>query len=236
MGTQGAGRVSREYVIEPEQGRTPDRTPLVVGPRDLSDAEYFRFQAVDGSNSRPTSGFVRVSNALTLDAALARGWGTVIEVDDRQPLVLTGPASRRIKAGVTLRGYRKFTYQGPEIVLAGGRTRTDYEPALLIEPKKGEEVPNNVRVTGLRLRGRADVDSRPPKVRAIWVAAGPDSRVLLDHLDIGYWTGSAIDVHGDDPEPTVDNVCPDPLPTSGPADSSPGLSATSSITTARTAW
>lgn len=201
MGTQAAGRVSREYVIEPEQGRTPNRTPLVVGPRDLSDAEYFRFQAVDGSDSRPTSGFVRASNDATLGVALSKGWGTVIEVDD---LVLYG--GKRINAGVTLRGYRKFTYQGPEIVF---HRDVRERPAFLIEQ-------NNVRVTGLRLRGRAGTDNAQPSVSAILVTAGPgpDARVLLDHLDISYWTGSAIEMS--DADHGYKDKCPTPPLTEWP--------------------
>jgi hypothetical protein len=200
MGTQSAGRVSREYVIEPEQGRTPNRTPLVVGTRELSDAEYFRFQAVDGSDSRPTSGFVRASNEATLGLALSKGWGTVIEVGD-----LAFRGTRRINAGVTLRGYRKLTYQGPEIVFYPHGV--PYKPAFLIEQ-------NNVRVTGLRLRGRAGTDNAEPGVTAIRVTAGPDARVILDHLDIGYWTGSAIEVS--DFDHGFREVCPDPRPTEFP--------------------
>jgi FG-GAP-like repeat/Ricin-type beta-trefoil lectin domain len=202
MGIQAAmERVSREYVIEPEQGRTPDRTRLVVGSRDLSDAEYFRFQAVDGSDSRPTSGFVRAPNDATLGVALSKGWGTVIEVDD---LVLYGGTSKRINAGVTLRGYRKFTDQGPEIVF---QRDVRAQPAFLIEQ-------SNVRVTGLRLRGRAGADNAEPYVSAIQVTAGPDARVLLDHLDISYWTGSAIEVT--DADHGYREVCPDPRPTEFP--------------------
>jgi hypothetical protein len=183
MGSQASGRASREYVIELEQGRTANHTPLVVGARDVTDAEYFRFEAVDGGAGRPHTGFVKVVNDLTLDAALARGWGTVIEVDDTQRVVLTGRFSRRINAGVTLRGYRKHTYQGPEMLQGLDLA----EPAFVIDA-------DNVRVTGLRLRGRQDFGDGQ-EASAIDVASDPggaDRRVLLDHLDIGYWTGSAI--------------------------------------------
>jgi FG-GAP-like repeat len=200
MGTQSAGRVTREYVAEPEEGRTPDRTPLVVGTRDVSDAEYFRFEAVDGSASRPTSGFMRAPNEATLSVALSKGWGTVIEVED---LVLHG--TRTINAGVTLRGYRKFTYQGPEIAFYPHGVPE--QPAFLIEQ-------NNVRVTGLRLRGREGADNAERDVSAIQVKAGSDARVLLDHLDISYWTGSAIDVS--DFDHGYREVCPDPRPTEFP--------------------
>jgi hypothetical protein len=198
MGAQATGRVSREYVIEPQHGRTENRTPLVVGPRDLSDAEYFRFVAVDGSDSRPTSGFVRATNDATLGLALSRGWGTVIEVQD-----LSFRRTRTINAGVTLRGYRKFTSRGPEISFYPNGVRG--QPAFLIEQ-------NDVRVTGLRLRGREGSNSPDPDVSGIKVAAGPDSRVILDRLEISHWTGSAIEVvdHRDSA------VCPETPPTEFP--------------------
>ena len=59
MGTQSSGRVSRNFVIEPQFDRTPSHTPLVVGTQEVSDAEYFRFEAVDHSSAFPTTGFVR---------------------------------------------------------------------------------------------------------------------------------------------------------------------------------
>jgi hypothetical protein len=91
LGTQSDGRVSRNFVIEPEFDYTPSHTPLVVGTREVSDAEYFRFEAVDRSPAFPTTGFVRVGSEVWLDWALALGWGTVIEIDPAQPLELKGP-------------------------------------------------------------------------------------------------------------------------------------------------
>jgi hypothetical protein len=160
MGGQASGRVTREFTIEPQNDFTPSRTPLVVGSREASDAEYFRFEAVDGSQARPTSGFVRVTSETWLDWALALGWGTVIEIDDRQPLVLQGPFPKEIRAGVTVRGYRKYTYQGPEI-------RTCVAAASELPSSCDDTSPfafciaqDNVRFTGLRLRGpRSD----PPR-------------------------------------------------------------------------
>ena len=78
MGTQSSGRVSRNFVIEPEFDYTPSRTLLVVGTRKVSDAEYFRFEAVDRSSAFPTTGFVGVGSEIWLDWALALGWGTII--------------------------------------------------------------------------------------------------------------------------------------------------------------
>ena len=221
MGTQAAGRVSREYVIEPEQGRTPNRTPLVVGPRDLSDAEYFRFQAVDGSDSRPTSGFVRASNEATLGLALSKGWGTVIEVGD---LVFRG--TRRINAGVTLRGYRKFTDQGPEIAFYPQGVPGPAGLPDRAEQRAGHRAPP-ARAGRFRqaepVRERHQGDRRPRRAGA----PRPPGHQLLDGL-------------GHRGEPTsitaLERFAPTPGQRSFRESRSPGPWATSSITTTITAW
>jgi ricin-type beta-trefoil lectin protein/VCBS repeat protein len=192
MGTQSGGRVSREFAIQPDQKRTVNRTPLVVAARELSDAEYFRYEAVDHSAIKPTNGFLAVSSEAGLDWALGLGWGTVIEVDDRSSLILTR-TPKAIHEGVTLRGYRKYTYQGPEIrtcvAEAGGRAFSIAEP--------------QARMTGLRLRGQTVDPQCSGDLGNDSSAIGVDtngfldtSSVWVDHLDIGYWHGHAIDVRG----------------------------------------
>jgi hypothetical protein len=200
LGTQEAGaRVNRAYVLEPAQGRTAHGTPLVVGERDASDAEYFHLQAVDGSDRRPTSGFVRVEYPDGLDQALARGWGTVIEIV--KDLTLTREASRTLQAGVTLRGDRKFLAPGPQLILTPYR-RTPAAAFVIAA--------DNVRITGLRLRGRSTPFIVDPWLNAIEVSAPftQDPQVLLDHLEISHWPGAAIVLgsgHGG-----YRDVCPQP--------------------------
>jgi hypothetical protein len=215
FGGQISGRATRDFVVEMANGVTVAQTPLVIGTRDVVDAEYFRFRAADKSDARPHSGFVTVSNEIDLDHALGRAtWGTVIEINDAQPIRLSGDASKTISAGVTLRGYRKHTYQGPELFRCSSST----QPAFDLREE-------NVRLTGFRLRGPVDdfircpVDS-PPGVHAIKVYpnsnTGSVPRVLIDHLDIGYWNGSGIDVSGPDDGPNPDEDddyltdCPEP--------------------------
>ena len=208
MGSQASGRVTREFAIEPDRKHTPNRTPLVVADREVSDADYFRYEAADHSGKAPTNGFARVSNEAELDSKLGLGWGTVIEIDDRQPLVLQGPFPKKVPAGVTVRGYRKYTYQGPEIRTCAAVP--DY--AFFIEEDR-------VRFTGLRLRGpRTDprcgrplgLEFNGPESQAIRIHPAGTMHIWIDHLDIGYWNGSAVDVRaGTD---TTDNqTCP-PLP------------------------
>jgi hypothetical protein len=209
MGKQIDGRVTREFAIEPDHKRTPNRTPLVVADREVSDAEYFRFERVNDPGARPTSGFVRVSDEAQLDEALKLGWGTVIEIDPAQQLELKGPFRKGIHAGVTLRGYRKYIFQGPEIHTC---TRTDDAIFDITE--------DNVRITGLRLRGPVDDPRcRSSNVSAQAILIEPERRadgnfvegahvpiVLVDHLDIGYFTASGVDTRGTESHAS----CPSP--------------------------
>jgi hypothetical protein len=208
MGKQLDGRVTREFAIEPDQKHTPNRTPLVVAERDVSDAKYFRFESHD-PGARPTSGFVKVSDEEQLDAALKLGWGTVIEIDPAQRLELKGSLPKAIHAGVTLRGYRKYTFQGPEVHTC---MKTD-KPIFMITE-------NNVRITGLRLRGPVnDPRCRSSNVSAQAILIEPEHGadgnfvegahvpiVLADHLDIGYFTASGVDTRGTEPHAS----CPSP--------------------------
>lgn len=191
-GAQTEGRVTREFAVEPSHKRTENKTPLTLAARELSDAEYFRYEAVDHSGTKPTSGFVVVSDEAALDSALKRGWGTVVEVGDSAPIVLT-KTPVQIPGGVTLRGYRKYRYQGPEIrtctTIAGGGTIELDERA--------------ARITGLRFRGPtsdpACTGALSDDSSAIRVNSNPflnDGQVLVDHVDIGYWHGHGIDVRG----------------------------------------
>jgi hypothetical protein len=116
LGTQGAGRVARDAVVEAERGRGADRTPLVVGPRDADDAEYFRFRPTSLRALWPTRGFVPVQTLAQLDAALAQShWGTVIELDSAARIEIPDTTTRHLGEGVTLRGYRRGLEDGPEI-------------------------------------------------------------------------------------------------------------------------
>jgi len=208
IGAQRDGRVMRDYVIAPFQGRTPNRTPLVVTARTVSDAEYFRFEAVDRSGAFPTRGFVRVSTEAQLDTALIRGWGTVIEIDPARTLELKSRSPKQLRAGVTLRGYRKHTFQGPEILSCV--TVDKDTPVFLLNE-------DHVRITGLRLRGPMD-DPRCSQAnlvenRVIWIKRptdlAPEPIALIDRLDISYFKGAAVDTWG----PGVSDCAPDPAAT-----------------------
>ncbi len=205
MGSQTSGMVTRDFVIAPQFYYTPSRTPLVVSTRQVLDGEYFLFEAVDRSGAPPTSGFVHIFTETGLDEALGLGWGTVVEVDPAQPLELKGPFRKLIPSGVTLRGYRKYTFQGPEVHTCM-KTETDQPMFLVTE--------DNVRITGLRLRGpvndprcqSSNVSSNAIQIRPTIGDVPHVPIVIVDHLDIGYFTASAVDTGGTQPDETQ---CPD---------------------------
>ena len=212
MGSQTTGPVTREFAIAPQAYHTVARTPLVVFERRLSDAEYFTFEATEHATVRPTSGFVHVFTEAALDDSLELGWGTVIEIDDQQPLELKGPFPKVLHAGVTLRGYRKYTHQGPEVRTCVSTT-----------PKDGKETgafllkEDSVRITGMRIRGQHD-DPRCPNNTlyedpVIFVQAPNHSgasdpktgaateiapRTIVDRVEISFWEGSGVDIRGTD--------------------------------------
>lgn len=224
MGRQTSGLVTREFAISPQAHRTPSRTPLVVESREASEAEYFRFEAVDRSSAPPTSGFVRVSTEGELDSALALDWGTVIEIDTTHAIELKGPFPKVIHAGVTLRGYRKYIDNGPEIhtcvTTPPNPTNPEFSAVFVITA-------SNVRVTGFRFRGPAndprcpgfqtsssndqtdgiDILMFPPPpplestaARIVGNSLLPPRNVLegifVDHMEISYFTLAAVETLG----------------------------------------
>jgi hypothetical protein len=189
VGKQAQGqRVSREFVIETAGKATPERTRLVTAVRDVSDAQYFSFTAVDGSSARPTTGFVSVSDEAALDLALMREWGAVIEI--ARSITLTRGA-KRVPEGVTIRGWRKFTDNGPEIYLPEGAQVPCESPTQLC----GFILQNNSRITSLRLRGPSQ---NPGGSQGILMRddGGKFTNVTIDHIDASNWTDSAIHVAG----------------------------------------
>lgn len=193
-GKQKAGaRVSRELAVKPHSGNTSAHTRLVVGPREVNDAEYFRMRAIDGTNSPPTSGFVNAANEGQLDWALSFGWGAVINVT--APMTLLNGKQKRLRAGATLRGGRKFTDNGAELILPFLRNG---DGKLAIETLL--EVEDHTRVTGLRLRGPSRKnDEALDKVSGVRIASNaeaPFTDVIVDHLDASDFTNSAVKVDG----------------------------------------
>jgi hypothetical protein len=51
---------NRNLVFKVQNGRGTNRTPIVLGHRDLADSEFWTFTATDGAAWKLTNGFVRV--------------------------------------------------------------------------------------------------------------------------------------------------------------------------------
>src|SRR5262245_4496039 len=189
---------NRKRVVKVQNARGSNRTPLVLGRRDLADAEFWIFTAANGSNLRPTSGFVRVpqeNDHRTLaqqlaSAVLNAGWGTVIELAPNILIDLTDANSLQIPGGVTIRGDRRGTQSGPELWTA--HMPPEFNGVIQINSQEASDV----RVTGLRMRGPT-ASSNPDglEARAIDVLDNEvDHPVIIDHNELSNWTFAAARV------------------------------------------
>lgn len=193
----------RTRVVKVQNHRGMNGTPLVLGHRELADNEFSTFQPADKSNRTPTSGFVRVPQDKDLLTALsdvdptihagAISQGTVIEI--LTDIDLTGQPALHIPSGVTIRGDRRGTLLGPEV-------RTSQ-----FNPNMFEIDGNDVRVTGLRLRGpsRGTDDDIPGATGILIHSDLISSPVLIDHNDMSDWSAAAISVNGSDPSTTCNS-------------------------------
>ncbi|MGA8027436.1 MAG: VCBS repeat-containing protein, partial [Bryobacteraceae bacterium] len=248
MGSQSSGPVTREFAIRPQidPAKAPHSKnaliPLIVDLREVMDVEYFTFKSVDAPSAYPTSGFVSVSNEAELRSALNLGWGTVIEVNPSQPLVLnpqcqsdTSPGgltcdNYQLKAGVTLRGYRKHLSTGAIIYACGSDTTT---PGGAYTYGVFDVAADDVRITNLRLYGALNQDgvckqakSPPPQLDAVIVcrpiptskySSAPNQgcvssfpRVLIDHMEIAYFHSAGVNTNGVNLQESDFENCPCP--------------------------
>lgn len=185
-----SGSIARDLVVEVLRGRGANRTPLVVGTREVDPAEDFRFVPVNPNVLHPHSGFRRVRNLGELDAALGEATlpgkpGRVIELAPNTSIRIDNVDWRFLKAGTTLRGNRRGMTDGPEIF----RANTQEGALFKVDG-------DNVRVTGLRLRGfstsKAD---NLPGLNGLLVE-NLQHRVLVDHNELSAFTSAAVDVRG----------------------------------------
>jgi hypothetical protein len=90
-----------QLVVQVQNARGTNLTPLIVAPRNLADAEFWDFTAIDNSGRDPTTGFVTVATAQDLLNAISQinqvaqnnngtAWGSVIRIlDSGVPIDLT---------------------------------------------------------------------------------------------------------------------------------------------------
>src|SRR5262249_10732118 len=127
-------------------------------------------------------------------------WGTVIELDQSTALYLTDLPTIFIPAGVTIRGDRRGTNQGP---LLSAEFNTVDQPLKSPDCDGGMLYIDGdyVRITGLRMVGPMRVATQDhPYGNAI---GAPDRFTsVIDHNDMSYWN-SAVSAGCSDPSPDV---------------------------------
>jgi hypothetical protein len=191
-------------VVEVQNHRGKNQTPLVLGRRDLDDSEFWTFTATDGSNRRPTSGFVRISQidnsadgelrARTdfLHAVFGAKWGTVIELDPNVSLNLSDTPPLHIPAGVTIRGDRRGTRPGPLLQALNQERQKASEVYGL--PHSGMLFINgdHVRITGLRMQGPSRIINDYYRLEANAIATLDHFISIIDHNEMFDWTAAAV--------------------------------------------
>jgi hypothetical protein len=176
--------IARQLVVRPLNDVTSAKTPLVLGPRQLTEDEYFRFVTTDGSSRKPHSGFVSPPTSLELPDAVANAtWGTVVDLPD-STFDLDFRLDTSIAAGVTLRGNRKLTNEGA-LVLASNNAGSLFQIA---------SDAHDVRVTGIRFQGGAEGTDQTPELNGIKVSEG--TNITIDHNELSKFTKSAVPVYG----------------------------------------
>ena len=196
--------IARQLVAKPLDDVTNAKTPIVLGPRQLSGNEYFRFVATDGSNRKPHSGFVTPpTSGLDLRSAILNAtWGTVIELPDTT-FVMDLTLGTPIPAGVTLRGDHAFTHTGPII------TDTTNEAGTIFDIYA-----DNVRVTGIHFQGAGWGFDTESLLTAITVHDNGATPVTIDHNEISEFSSGGINVRGYVPDHV--SVCGAQTPTLPP--------------------
>jgi len=204
---------NRNRVVKVQNARGRNRTPLVLGKRELADAEFWTY--TNGFGTRPTGGFVRVSQVNDFDigfqalhdfviAVQNASWGTVIEIDPNVVMYLTNMAPLHIPAGVTIRGDRRGSRPGP--LLSAAYNVTNQQPSPYFPDSDGGMLfinGNYVRITGLRMVGPGrDIQPGLPYANAI---ATQDQFVsIIDHNEMSDWTAAAVYVGSEKVKDTSD--------------------------------
>jgi hypothetical protein len=138
-----------QLVLQTQNARGANWTPLVVGPRNLADNEFWDFTAVDGSGRFPTGGFFSVGTADALwnsicsdPVAVAQngvvvpptsacntfkaGWGSVIVINPQTECVIEGQVDAPC---IDLSNYPPLVLP-PGVTIRGSRRGTLEGPGL----------------------------------------------------------------------------------------------------------
>jgi hypothetical protein len=201
--------INHDYVVKPQNDVTSAGTPLVIDTRALTENEYLQVVATDGSTRAPHTGFMYPMDAGDLVNDLATyGWGTVIVLNDAGSYDLTAVVGGwlqlgtqvTIGAGVTLRGDRKWTNNGPQLTYMNNDVGAIFAVA-----------GNDARITGFRLQGPSGSTAADVNMQGIVVTDG--YRVTVDHIEASQFTKAALEVDGTAPsqDPNATS-CPTAMP------------------------
>lgn len=195
IGTMPESPFYRErLVVEVERGSTRRRTPLVLGTREVDDAEVFT--ALDPTSRAPIAvsslpGGCSASTLGELKDRLARTGAAACSIIDLTADIHVQPTDTTdltIPAGTTLRGGRSRTAPGYGVFYPHDKL---YQHLFHIGG-------DDVRVTGIHLRGPWAQASKRTHVSAIRVP--PGVRAFIDHDEIDAWTAAAVDVNDGTPQ------------------------------------
>ena len=206
-----------QLVVQVENALSANRSPLIVGPRNLAESEFWTFQALDHTDRDPTRGFQRVSTIGDLLKAMNQinqvaqqnngaAWGNVIKIIDTGNAIdltdypasydASGAHNMSLPTGVTVRGDRRGTLLGPQL-LGLYKPSTPTFPAPTMFYINGHDV----RITGLRLQGvTTSTTATIPSTDAITAHSGVVSGFVgtaIDHNDISAWTSAGVEIFGD---------------------------------------
>ena len=192
----------RDLVVEVQNARGANGTVLILGARDLNDAEFWDFNSVDGSYRAPTNGFVRVPEELDFFTALRDAdWGSVIQIAPDEVIDLSASEQLQIRGGVTIRGRARGIQRRPIFTSKGAGDR---ESQFLT-------VGEFIRMTGVELEGpsrskSANMGHRGLLVQSLLGAA------ILDHSKLSNFPTAAVEVQGAAPVDWACGTPPEPLP------------------------
>jgi len=223
----------RNLVAKVQNARGAVGSPVVLGVRQLADNEFWDFEATRGSASDPTSGFVRVGfdgdpncanpamcTCRFFNVVFAGGEGTVVKVGTS--IDLTDCPILSLAQGVTIRGDRRGTLLGPElrscyVVDSVHKCDTSQTKAATIEPMiLLTEGLNDMRITGLRLRGPSR-STDDPQTEAIGVLTfEANVRNIVDHNDVSDWPYIGVMTKAHDDEDIPANSKCDPASVNDP--------------------
>jgi uncharacterized protein YaiE (UPF0345 family) len=199
---------NRNLVVQVQNNRGANRTPLVLGNRELSDDEFWTFSAVDGSPTPPTKGFISLPATTTsaqLAAALQEAsFGSVIILDGGADISIEGALPLVLKSGVTLRSNRRLTNWGARLTWSKDTTLQPGADPTMLDVRA-----SFTRITGLRMTGPSltEVQSGTPDWNGI--LADDAFPCIIDHNELSGWTLSGVgtsSIHvqdANDPNPTM---------------------------------